>query len=127
MNNILDAVKGALETLAADETYPMSGGVYYGICNKQSLPEWNYFVFGRRRETPTNHKSYTDIFEVHIIHEDYIMEGYELDVVKAIKEAVPGCSLSEDITYEYTTKADTQMIVELCNLTFKHAKKVDDA
>lgn len=126
MTNLLDTIKTTLETLAADTGYPMSGGVYYGVCNKQTLPEWNYFVFDRRRVVPSNARAYTDTFEIHIVHEDYIMEGYELEVVKAVKEAIPGCSLSEDISFEYTTKADTQVVVELCNLTFKHAKKVDD-
>ena len=126
MNNLLDTIKSTLETLAADKAYPLSGGVFYGACNRKTLPEWNYFVFNRRREMPTNHKSVTDIFEVHIIHEDYVMEGYELDVVKAIKDAIPGCSLMEDITYEYTTKADTQVVVELCNMVFKRARKVEE-
>lgn len=125
MSSILDTIKSTLSTLAADPDYPMSGGVYYGICNAQSLPEWNYFVFNRRRITSNNAKAYTDVFEVHIVHEDYIMEGYELDVVRAIKDSVPGCSLMEDVSYEYTTKADTQIIVELCNLTFKRARKAD--
>lgn len=123
---MLDTIKATLEQLAADPEYPLSGGVYYGICTAQSLPEWNYFVFGRRRVLQTNTKSYTDVFEVHIVHEDYIAEGYELEVVKAIRQALPGCSLLEDISYEYTSKSDTSVVVEICTLTFKKAKKTDD-
>ena len=123
---LLDTIKTTLETLAADTEYPMSGGVYYGVCTATTLAEWNYFVFGRRRVTPSNHKSYTDHFEVHIVHEDYIAEGYVLDVVKTIKTAIPGCSLDDNIEYEYTTKSDTNVIVEVATLPFKVARKVDD-
>ena len=123
---ILDTIKDTLETLASDPEYPMSGGVFYGVCNVNSLEEWNYFVFNRRRVLYTNHKSYTDIFEVHAVHEDYIAEGYELEIVKAFKNALPGCSLSEEITYDYSTKSDSNVVVEICTLTFKCAKKVED-
>ena len=121
----LDQIKATLEALAAAPEYPLTGGVFYGAVNVQSLDEWNYFVFNRRRVIGTNDKSYADYFEVHIVHEDYIAEGYELEVVKAMKNAIPGMSLAEEITYDYTTKGDTMIVVEICNLTFKRAKKVN--
>lgn len=123
--SLLDSIKNTLETLAADPEYPMSGGVFYGGINVQNLEEWNYFVFNRRRVIGTNNKSFTDFFEVHIVHEDYIAEGYELEVVKALKDEIPGVSLAEDITYDYVPKGDTQVVVEIANLTMKSAKKVD--
>ncbi len=123
---ILDTIKDTLETLAADPEYPMIGGVFYGGCNVNTLPEWNYFVFGRGKVVSANDKRYTGIYEVHIIHEDYIAEGYTLEVVKAMKEAIPGCSLSEDISFDYTYKSDTNVVVEVATLTFKVARKVDD-
>lgn len=123
--SLLDNIKNTLETLAADPEYPMSGGVFYGGINVQTLEEWNYFVFNRRRVIGTNNKSFTDFFEVHIVHEDYIAEGYELEVVKALKDEIPGVTLAEDITYDYVPKGDTQIVVEIANLTMKCAKKVD--
>ena len=123
--SLLDNIKNTLETLAADPEYPMSGGVFYGGINVQNLEEWNYFVFNRRRVIGTNNKSFTDFFEVHIVHEDYIAEGYELEVVKALKDEIPGVSLAEDITYDYVPKGDTQVVVEIAHLTMKSAKKVD--
>lgn len=122
--SILDTIKSTLETLAADSEYPMSGGVYYGVCTASDLPEWNYFVFNRRETDPANDMRYADYFEIHIIHEDYIAEGYELEVEKAIKTAIPRCSLAEKITYDYIPKGDTRMVVEIANLTFKKTKKV---
>ena len=123
---ILDQIKTVLDTLAADVTCPMSGGVYYGICNAQSLPKWNHFVFNRARLTSTNNNSYTYLYEIHIVHENYIPEDYELTVIHALKEAIPGFSLADDITYDYYQKGDTQVIVEICNMTFKKVRKVND-
>ena len=122
--SILDTIKSTLETLAADPEYPMSGGVYYGACTAQMLPEWNYFVFNRRRIGTNNDHRKTDYFQVHIIHEDYIAEGYELEVEEALKEAIPGCSLAEDPDFDYIPKGDTRLVVEICHLTFKKSKKV---
>lgn len=122
---ILDTIRNTLETIAADTEYPMSGGVFYGLCNVNKLDEWNYFVFKRQKVNPSNHKSYTEIFQVHIVHEDYIAEGYSIEVMKALKEAIPGCSLSEDVTYDYSTKSDTNVVVEIATLTFKVPRKID--
>lgn len=120
----MDQIKEVLTTLAQNEEYPFSGGVYYGVCNAATLPEWNYFVFNRKEEKPTNNKSFTSYYEVHIIHEDYIPEDYPLTVVEALKDVIPGFSLSENITYDYTEKGSTDVVVEICNLTFKKARKV---
>ena len=124
--NMLDSIKGVLETLAEDAEYPMDGGVYYGVCNRQSLPEWNYFVFNRRNITSENNHRFTDRYEIHIVHEDYIMEGYEIVVMKALRDAIPGLSIAGDITFDYVTRGDTQSVVEICNIPLKKAKKVDD-
>lgn len=123
--SVMDSIQQTLTTLAADQDYPMSGGVYYGVCNATSLDEWNYFVFNRTEDIPTNHAGFTCQYEVHIIHEDYVMEDYMLTVAKALKAAVPGLSLAGNIRYDYSTKGDTQVIVEICTLTFKKARKVD--
>lgn len=120
----LDSIKDVLTTLAAAQDYPFSGGVFYGICSAITLPEWNYLVFNRKKTTPTNNKSHTEYYEIHIIHEDYVMEDFEYSVEQAIKDAIPGMSLSQDTTYEYVLKSDTQVVVEICTLTFKHARKI---
>ena len=120
----MDTIKSTLDTLAASETYPFSGGVYYGILTAQMLPEWNYFVFNRTTDEVQNDHRATCRYEVHIVHEDYVMEDYPFTVIDALKAAVPGFSVAEDTRYEYITKGDTDMIVEICTLTFKQARKV---
>ncbi|MBQ9272476.1 MAG: hypothetical protein IJ227_01995 [Mogibacterium sp.] len=122
----LDSIKEVLNGIAASGDYPFSGGVFYGICSARTLPEWNYFVFNRKETAPTNQKSRTEYFEIHIVHEDYILEDFEYTVEQAIKDAIPGTSLSQETSYEYVIKNDTQMVVEICTLTFKHVRKVGD-
>ena len=119
----LDTIKTTLETLAADQDYPMSGGVYYGVCNAQSLAEWNYFVFNRKEAALGNDHRLTSYYEVHIVHEDYVLEGYEITVKNALEQSI-GRLVLDAVDYAYTTKGDTQVVVEICNLTFKRARKV---
>ncbi len=124
--SMLDAIKDVLTSLAADTDYPMAGGVYYGMCNAKSLPEWNYFVFNRGNIASENNHRYTDRYEIHIVHEDFVMEGYEITVVKALKQAIPGLSVADDMTFDYVAKADTQRVVEVITIPMKKAKKVED-
>lgn len=121
---MLDEIKNVLTALADNKDYPMEG-VYYGICTAQELPKWNYFVFNRTK-VESSHHSYTWVYEVHIIHENYIMEDYDLTVVKALKEAIPGLSLYDDATYDYVQKGNTDIVVEICTLAFKKARKAED-
>lgn len=125
MSTILDTIQATLTTLAADETVPMSGGVFYGMCTAQNLTEWNYFVFNRRKMLTSNSKAYTDIIDVHIVHENYIPENYELTVMDALKDALAGFSPYEDVNYDYVTKGDTDIVVEMATISMKKSRKVD--
>lgn len=122
---ILDDIKSALNTLAADEEAPFTGGVFYGICTKPALDEWNYFVFNRAPIHNSNDSRYTETFQVHVVHENYIAEDYVYTVIEALKEAVPGLSVDGDIEYSYTVKNETQLVVEIATIPFKKARKVN--
>lgn len=122
---ILDDMKNALETLAADPDAPFSGGVYYGMCTAPTLEEWNYFVFNRAPIHTDSNSRYTETFQVHVVHENYVAEDYVYTVIEALKEAVPGLSLNGDLEYNYTVKGDTQLVVEIATIPFKKARKVN--
>ena len=66
-------------------------------------------------------------YEVHIIHEDAIPEGYLQTVIDALQaQDDPGTKLkltSDDIDYDYTFKGSTNMVVEIATLTFLHPEK----
>ena len=122
MSSILDDIKNSLEELAKDETYPFSGGVYYGICTAHDLDEWNYFVFNRTTSQSSNDNRSTDIFQVNIVHEDYILEDFDKTVIKAMREI--GLVKQGDTTYQYVQKGSTDIVVELATIPFKKARKV---
>lgn len=129
--SVLDRIKKTLTGLVENSDVPMEG-VWYGMCREKSLPTWNYFVFNRLRSTKNNTGSRTDMqteYEVHIIHEGYIPEGYVYAVIDALQTSdpdMPGTKLkltNDDIVYNYTTKQNTNMLVEIASITFYHPEK----
>lgn len=129
MSSVIKRIRKTLEKMCADGTNPMRG-VWYGACNEKSLPEWNYFVFKRRITTKSKGTNRVDLqtyYDVHIIHEDAIPEGYVKKVIDALQaQDESGTKLKltdDDITYDYTFKGSTNMVVEIATMTFVHPEK----
>lgn len=127
--SVLDRIRNTLTDLLTDSDVPMEG-VWYGACKEKDLKNWNYFVFNRSRTTKNNQGSKVDLqtfYEVHIIHEDYIPEGYVEKVIEALLEqAESGTKLkltNEDISYNYTFKKNTNMVVEIATIGVYHPKR----
>lgn len=128
-NSVLDRIRSTLTTLAGDTDVPMAG-VWYGACREKELKSWNYFVFNRLRTSKNNQGSRTDLqtfYQVHVVHEDYIPEGYVETVIEALQEKDDsGTKLkvtNDDIQYNYTFKGSTNMVVEIATITFFHPEK----
>ena len=128
-NSVLDRIRTTLTTLAADTEVPMAG-VWYGACREKELKNWNYFVFNRQKTSKNNQGSKVDLqtfYQVHVIHEDYIPEGYVETVIQALQEqADSGTKLkltNDDIQYNYTFKGNTNMVVEIATITLYHPEK----
>ena len=116
-NSVLDRIRTTLTALAADTEVPMAG-VWYGACREKELKNWNYFVFNRQKTSKNNQGSKVDLqtfYQVHVVHEDYIPEGYVETVIQALQEqADSGTKLkltNDDIQYNYTFKGNTNMVV----------------
>ena len=124
--SVLNVTKATLEALAKGTDVPMEG-VWYGACQVDKLDKWNYFVFNRQRTTKSsNRMDFQTFYEVHIIHEDYIPEGYVEQVIEALEAQGDGAKLKttgSDITYEYTFKGHTNMVVEIATITLFHPEK----
>nr|AHF24083.1 hypothetical protein [uncultured bacterium Contig643] len=126
-NSVLDRIKKTLTTLSDGEV--KMEGVWYGACRVDKLDHWNYFVFNRKKTTKDN-KSHVDMqtfYEVHVIHEDYIPEGYIGKVIEALQQKdESGTKLrmtDDDIAYDYTFKGNTDMVVEIATITIYHPQK----
>ena len=128
-NSVLDRIRKTLITLAEGTEVPMAG-VWYGACREKELKNWNYFVFNRFKTTKNNQGSKVDlqtVYQVHVIHEDYIPEGYVETVISALQEKdESGTKLkltNDDIQYSYTFKGNTNMVVEIATITLYHPEK----
>ena len=124
MSSILDRIRSTLESLAQGEV--KMEGVYYGACREEKLGRWNYFVFNRLKTTKNNtsRMDYQTFYQVHIIHEDYIPEGYVEEVIHELsKKAEDGTKLrptNDDVNYNYTFKGGTNVVVEIATITIYH-------
>lgn len=128
-NSVLDRIRATLTTLAADTSVPMEG-VWYGACREKELKYWNYFVFNRSKTTKNNQGTKVDlqtVYQVHVVHEDFIPEGYIEKVITALQQAADsGTKLkltNDDIQYNYTFKGNTNMVVEIATITLFHPEK----
>lgn len=92
---------------------------YYGqSTHKGNI--WDYFVF-KRSHTKKAGKSSCDFlqyYQLAIIKEDYIPEGFEFEVIKAVIEATGLRLADSDFTYNYTLKNDTDLVVEVLIIEF---------
>ena len=124
--SILNETEKTLKRLAKSPDVPMQGA-WYGACRKKGLDEWNYFVFNRKKTTKSSNRlDFQTFYEVHIVHEDYIPEGYIETVVRALESQSDGAKLkctSDDIVYDYIFKGNTEMVVEIATITLFHPEK----
>lgn len=130
MNSVLERIKGTLKTLASSNDVPMEK-VYYGRCTDKDLEFWNYFVFNRWKTSKagTSKIDLQTYYRIHIVHEDYIPEGYVEKVIEALsKKDESGTKLkltNDDIDYNYISKGNTSMVVEIATITMYHPQKRD--
>lgn len=96
--------------------------IYYGVCTEK-LKDWNYFVFNRIRTGRRENASYNEYYDVNIVCENYIPDGMEMDIVKAIREATMMRLADNDIEYNYVRKPNTEVAVEICTIHFVKARK----
>ena len=122
---VLDTIKNVLDGLLNDPSVQMQD-VWYGACRDRSMDLWNYFVFNRSKTVKSsNNVDLETYYEVHIVHEDYIPEGYVETVIAALEgqKIQKLRATSETIRYDYTFKGATDMVVEIATITFVHPEK----
>lgn len=123
--SVLNEIKNKLEKLAQGPEVKMNG-VWYGACQVDRLDEWNYFVFNRAKTSKSSNRcDYQTFYQIHVIHEDYIPEGYVQKVIEAIEK--PGTyklkATGDPIQYDYTFKGNTNMVVEIATIDIYRPEK----
>lgn len=120
---LLDEVKKVLETLDPLVFYGLTPAVLHDE-NGEEIDEWNYSVFNRTKlKNSANKTSYTDAFDVHIVREEFIPEGIDVQYIEKLT-AIPGVRLAgEDGVYDYAMKPGTDHVVEMLTLSFVRSRK----
>lgn len=99
--------------------------IFYGLVPENTdIDDWNYIVFGQKsikKKSPTS----TDLqgyWYVTIVREEYIPDDVVFEVIDKMESA--GIRLADDeCEYEYTTKGNTNIVVEILELKFTRTKK----
>lgn len=127
--SILDETRKTLEELSRSSDVPMAGA-YYGTCTADHLDEWNYFVFNRTKTSKASNRCDLQTrYEVHIIHENCIPGDMCRLLLMRLRHRATRCAgakmkaTSDDIPYEYITKGNTDVVVEIATITFVHPEK----
>lgn len=116
---ILDKIQEVLESVAGKLP------VYYGKTFASENEKQNYIVFNRRNmnKSGRNMCDFNYYYQVHIIHENYIPEGFEQEVIDAM-ESIPGLKLvDEQHPFQYVLIESTDTVVEMLTLTFTKTVK----
>lgn len=114
---ILNEIQNKLEELDPN--------VFYGVVdNRMKETLWNYIVFNRTSlRNSANKTGYTDYFDIHIVRENYIPEGLDIEVIAKVLE-IDGVRLAKDNgIYTYVQKNNTNVVVEMLTLSFMRARK----
>lgn len=116
---MLNEIRKALDALGEHN-------VFFGAVPHQDAGFiWDYCVFARRntRRAGASRMDFTEQYDVTVVREDYIPEGYEYQVASAVA-AIPGLRLADsDIIWAYDIKPGTNTAVEICTISFVRARK----
>ncbi len=114
---ILDDIKKKLE-----EVDPH---VYYGMVDDEVKENvWDYTVFNRKTLSVSQNKTgLSDYYDVHIVRENFIPEGLDLEVIQKMLEINGMKQAAADGEYNYIQKYNTNIVVEMLTLHFVRSRK----
>lgn len=133
-NSVLDRINLTLQRLV-DESNGDMEAVFYGFSRKHKndnteMKTWNMFIFRREEMSGVakRNEPRQTYYKLHIIHEDFIPEGFVEKVINALEsnEGIEGTKLKVSdtkIPYDYAYKSNTDQIVEMATITFTHPER----
>ena len=126
-NSILDRFQRTLENIIENSRGEYHG-CFFGMPNVSHLDVWNYFVFRRKKSTrAAKGEPVQTNFELNVIHEDYIPEGFIDELIKKLEtKDEQGTKLKlcdDDITYSYIQKGNTDIVIEIATIILTHPQK----
>ena len=94
--------------------------VWYGRTFAKEKDEWNYFIFNRTtiNKSGNSKVDFNYNYQVHIIMENYIPEGFEQAVIKKIREQTKLKLADTPMQFNYVKKNNVDMVVEMLTIEF---------
>ena len=112
---ILEDIEGKLKEI--------DNKVFYGMADA-NVTLWNYIVFNRAPlKVGENRTGFSDRYDVHIVRENYIPEGLDIQVIRKMLEIAGMRQTSEDCQYNYARNPNTGAVVEVLSLHFAKPRK----
>lgn len=111
-----------------DKLLGIDSNVFYGMATADDLKRmstWDYLIFGqdhirKKSQTSTDFQGY---WYVTIVREEYIPDETVFDIIERL-ETIGGLRLADqDFAYDYVTKPNTNLVLEILELTFTKTKK----
>lgn len=99
--------------------------VYYGmIPPNENIETWDYLVFGKQKmKKADNGIDLTDYYVVTIVRENYIPDDVVEEVIEKMT-SLAGIRLADgEYEYDYTTKGNTDLVVEVLPIYFSKTLK----
>lgn len=114
-NELMDALR--------EFGYPVIYGQVSDAIDEVKNNAWNFFVV-RKDNTSKGQYGYNLKWTVVFISEDYIKEGFEIEIIEKVREQTKLKLSSDDIQFDYTRKGNSTTIIEGCVINFvKEIKK----
>ena len=103
--------------------------IYYGLVpDNVENKAWNYIVFGQKklRKKSESSKDLQGYWYVTIVRENFIPDDDVFNVIEKLSE-ISGLRLADgECEYLYTTKGNTNIVIEILELQFTKTKKSCD-
>lgn len=108
-----------------DKLNDIEENVFYGMVSESmNKTFWNYIVFNRSNMKPTATKQgYADVYEVHIVRENFIPDGFAEDVINKMLEIAGMRVTGDSFEYNYIQKPNTDIVVEMLSINFVKPRK----
>lgn len=99
--------------------------VYYARVFQKKNTDWNYLVFNKKyfEKSGRSNCDFNYYYQVHIIMENYIPEGFEQKIIKAIRENTNLKLVDSQLNFQYTMKNNTDIVIEMLTLEFTRPLK----
>ena len=114
---ILDKLKTSLDQFGLP--------VYYGRSFASAKEDWNYIIFNRHyiNKTGKNSQDFNYYYQVHIIMENYITEGFEIGLIQAVEEETGLKLVDNSMEFNYATKNNSDTVIEMLTMVFTKPMK----